>query len=165
MKHDTLGNATGSICDVAAGNYVAVFGISEPGVDGEGIFFRNSKIRIADITDGTSTTMFIGERSFRLGLATWVGAVTGATLVPPPGSPSPPDVWNSSGMILGHTFEGTGGPGSPGTEVNGFSSQHPGGANFVFADGHVQFLSATLDHSLYKAVSTRAGREPVGGNF
>jgi prepilin-type processing-associated H-X9-DG protein len=86
-------------------------------------------------------------------------------MVPAPGSPAPAGFWNSSGTILGHTFEGTGGPGSPGTEVNGFTSRHPGGANFVFADGHVQFLQASMDHQVYEALSTRAGGEAVGGDF
>src|SRR4051794_20968319 len=32
------------ICEVAESNYVAMFGTTEPGVDGDGIFFRNSRI-------------------------------------------------------------------------------------------------------------------------
>jgi len=164
-KYDVAGNPVGAICDVASANYVGVFGITEPGVDGEGVFSRNSAIRIADITDGTSQTLTVGERSFRWATATWVGAVTGASMVPAPGSPAPPGFWNSSGTVLGHTFEGTGGPGSPGTEVNGFTSRHPQGANFVFADGHVQFLPASMNHQVYEALSTRAGGETVGGDF
>jgi prepilin-type processing-associated H-X9-DG protein len=107
----------------------------------------------------------VGERSFRWCQATWVGAVTDASMVPPPGSPGQPGVWNSSGFFLGHTFEGIGGPGSPGTEINGFASQHTHGSNFVFADGHVQFLSVSMDHQIYKALSTRAGGEAAGGDF
>jgi prepilin-type N-terminal cleavage/methylation domain-containing protein/prepilin-type processing-associated H-X9-DG protein len=164
-RYDAAGNPLAVICDVAGANYVGVFGITEPGVDGEGVFSRNSAVRIGDITDGTSQTLLVGERSFRWAASTWVGAVTGASMVPAPGSPAPPGFWNSSGTVLGHTFEGTGGPGSPGTEVNGFTSRHPQGANFVFADGHVQFLQASMNHQVYEALSTRAGGEAVGGGF
>ncbi len=164
-RYDSAGNPVGPICDVASANYVGVFGISEPGVDGEGIFFRGSNVAIKDITDGTSTTMMVGERSFRWAPATWVGAVTGALLVPSLGSPAPPGVWNSAGTIFGHTFEGAGGPGCPGTEVNGFDSAHTGGAYFLFADGHVQFALTLMDHRVYMALSTRAGGEPIGGDF
>src|SRR5260370_41925909 len=45
------------ICQVAPSNYVAMYGITEPGVNGEGLFFRNSKISLRDITDGTSQTI------------------------------------------------------------------------------------------------------------
>jgi prepilin-type N-terminal cleavage/methylation domain-containing protein/prepilin-type processing-associated H-X9-DG protein len=164
-KYDATGNPVVAVCDVASANYVGVFGITEPGVDGEGVFFRNSAVRIGDITDGTSQTLLVGERSFRWAAATWVGAVTGASMVPAPGAPAPAGFWNSSGTVLGHTFEGTGGPGSLGTEVNGFTSRHPQGANFVFADGHVQFLQAAMNHQVYEALSTRAGGEAVGGDF
>jgi prepilin-type N-terminal cleavage/methylation domain-containing protein/prepilin-type processing-associated H-X9-DG protein len=165
VRRDDNGNPVATICSVASANYAGVFGISEPGVDGEGIFFRNSKITFKDISDGTSTTLMVGERSFRYGPATWVGAVSGAEISPNPGSPAPPGVWNSSGAVLGHTAEGEGGPGSPGTEVNAFSSAHPGGALFLFADGHVAFLLSSMDHRVYKALSTRAGGEPVGEEF
>jgi prepilin-type N-terminal cleavage/methylation domain-containing protein/prepilin-type processing-associated H-X9-DG protein len=164
-RYDAAGAPVAPVCDVAAADYVGNFGVTEPGVDGEGVFFRNSKVRIGDATDGTSLTFLAGERASRWGLSTWAGAVTGASMVPPPGSQAQPGVWVSAGFVLGHTFEGAGGPGSPGTEVNGFTSAHPQGANFVFADGHVRFLPSAMDHAVYMALSTRAGREPAGGDY
>jgi prepilin-type processing-associated H-X9-DG protein len=134
-------------------------------VDGEGIFFRNSKIRIADITDGTSHTTMVGERSFRWCTSTWTGSVLNAGMILPPDSPARGGEWDASGFVLGHTSEGNGGPGSPGTEVNGFASEHPSGSNFVYADGHVDFFPTIMDHKVYMALSTRAGNETVGVSF
>jgi prepilin-type N-terminal cleavage/methylation domain-containing protein len=42
-------------------------------------------------------------------------------------------------------------------------SNHAGGANSVFCDGAVHFLSETMDLKTLKAVCTRAGGEPVSG--
>ena len=55
-----------TICKVAGSNYVGVFGIGEPGVDGEGVFYRDSFVRPTDIRDGLSHTMAVGERSINL---------------------------------------------------------------------------------------------------
>jgi prepilin-type N-terminal cleavage/methylation domain-containing protein len=70
------------ICDVPASNYVGVFGVGEPGVDGDGVFFRGSALGFNAITDGLSQTFLVGERSVHVnrgrGLATWVGSVPGA---------------------------------------------------------------------------------------
>jgi prepilin-type processing-associated H-X9-DG protein len=160
VTRDTVGNPTSTICQIAAANYIGVFGVREPGIDGDGVFFRNSFIGIKNIQDGASSTMLVGERSQRWCEATWVGAVTNAQLFPPPGSPAVPFTENASGMVLGHTFEGP--PNSPGLECNDFSSQHSGGAHFVFADGHVQFISASTDKQVFRALSTRAGGEAIG---
>lgn len=160
VKRNALGVVLSPICDVAASNYVGVFGVSEPGIAGEGIFFRNSFIGIQEITDGTSNTIVVGERSQRWCEATWVGAVTLAQIFPPSGSPALPFVGNASGMILGHSFEGP--PNSGKLECNCFSSAHQGGAQFVFADGHLQFISSSLDTLVFRAISTRAGNESIG---
>lgn len=45
--------------------------------------------------------------------------------------------------------------------ARGFKSLHPGGAHFVMADGSVQFVSESIDHSVYRGLSTRAGSETV----
>ncbi len=44
-------------------------------------------------------------------------------------------------------------------EVRGFKSLHPGGAQFVMADGSVHFISESIDHDTYRALATRNGEE------
>jgi prepilin-type processing-associated H-X9-DG protein len=162
------------ICEVAGANYVGMFGIGEPGVGGDGVLYRDSFTRPADIVDGLSNTMAAGERSVRLnagrGFATWAGAVPGAQLWSCAPDPFEPDSGvcrreDGSGMILGHTGEGFG-PGDPTGDVNQFLSQHGRGAYFLFCDGHVRFLNGAMDYRIYKALSTRKGREVISdGSF
>ena len=135
-RYDLAGSPLATICDVSSANYVGVYGTSEPGVDGDGVFSRNSNITMADISDGTSSTLMVGERSFRLGPATWTGVVTSANLFPLPGSPSPPVLNNPSGMTLGHT-----------------------------GDGNVGFLTSSMNYKIYLALTTRSGNESIQGEF
>jgi prepilin-type N-terminal cleavage/methylation domain-containing protein/prepilin-type processing-associated H-X9-DG protein len=130
----------------------------------DGILFRDSYVRFADITDGTSNTVMVGERPPSAD-RTW-GWWTFGT-----GQMST----GSSDAVLGaeelrqatrdfypkcskgpYSF-------SPGNLQNDcdqfhFWSLHPGGANFLLADGSVRFL--TYDAAgVLKALATRAGGE------
>ena len=49
--------------------------------------------------------------------------------------------------------------------VSNFRSFHPGGAFFVYCDGHVQWLSEDIDMSTYQALSTIKGREVISNDF
>jgi len=42
-----------------------------------------------------------------------------------------------------------------------FGSDHPGGAHFVFADGHVAFINDGIDFTMYRGLSSIAGGEIV----
>jgi prepilin-type N-terminal cleavage/methylation domain-containing protein/prepilin-type processing-associated H-X9-DG protein len=165
MKRDANGNPIQTICQVASANYVGMFGTSDPGVDGDGIFFRDSSIGISAVIDGTAQTIAAGERGHNLGEATWVGSVTGAALYPVDNDGvGYPRVESGPGMVLGHAG-GNLGPGDPSAEVNQFYSRHPGGVNFLFADGHVSFLKTTLNAKTFRALATRAGGEVISGDF
>lgn len=164
MKFDLTGTSLLSICQVASSNYVGVFGTSEPGIDGDGCFFRNEAMKFSDLLDGTSHTFLVGERSGNLGPATWTGVVTPGNLFPPAGSPSPPILNNASGMVLGHTGDGNG-PSATHSYVNQFWSRHQGGCHFLFADGHVSFITSSVNYYLYLALTTRSGGETEIGEL
>jgi prepilin-type N-terminal cleavage/methylation domain-containing protein/prepilin-type processing-associated H-X9-DG protein len=166
-------SASDPICDVAGSNYVGVFGIGEPGVNGDGTFYRGSFTKFTDITDGLSHTLCVGERSTNINLgrgqATWAGAVPGATFWSCAPNPFDPDGGtcvreDGSGMILGHTGEGHG-PGDPHGDVNQFLSQHGRGSYFLYCDGHVRYLRNEMNYQVYKALSTRAGGEIISDDY
>lgn len=150
---------------LAHANYIGVFGSPEitpdPGA-GNGILYRNSKTRVADVSDGTSNTLLAGERSSNLSLATWTGAVPYAVVQPRETGPF--GIGDGAALVLGHTGEGTAihPPNCPLNHVEDFRSRHPGGANFLFADGAVRFLSQSINPQTWKALGTRSSGEAVG---
>lgn len=169
----TLFSSKIPICDVAGANYVGVFGVGEPGVDGDGVFFRGSYIRPVDIRDGMSNTLCVGERSENLnagrGQATWVGVPPGASMWSCYPDPNDPDGGTcrheeGAGMILGHTGESHG-PGDPWGDVNQFLSRHFQGAHFLFCDGHVRYLKTSINYRTYLALSTRAKKEIISDDY
>ncbi len=154
------------------------------GAAGIGMFYRNSNTRDATITDGLSNTLAIGERCTAHSPTTWVGAVTGARC---PAwmaalgwtTPyTPPSACQNTGngtaydnadfdeaLCLGHG-NATHKPSSdnPLWDPDVFWSMHPGGCNFLFADGSVHFLKSGIDPRTYQYMMTRAGGEIISGN-
>jgi prepilin-type N-terminal cleavage/methylation domain-containing protein/prepilin-type processing-associated H-X9-DG protein len=159
---DASGNPMSEICQVAFCPYMGVYGSTDTVEPGDGLFFRNSKVRFQDIGDGTSKTLAVGERSYNLGDATWVGAVTGASMYPDSYDKkvAAPHLKPSSAMILSHTGYNKG-PNAKYSEINQFFSLHRTGVNFLYADGHVVFMPETIEYSVYRAMATRAGSEVV----
>jgi prepilin-type processing-associated H-X9-DG protein len=48
---------------------------------------------------------------------------------------------------------------NPNDRVREFASLHPGGANFLFADGSVHFVRDNIQFRVYQALSTIQGGE------
>ena len=160
---DAAGNPMSQICRVAFCAYVGMQGSTDVDPASDGILYRNSHVRDRDIIDGTSQTIIVGERAYRLGDATWVGAVTKASMFPDKydAKLAVPHLKPSSAMVLSHAGLGNG-PNGVACEINQFYSLHGDGVNYIFADGHVVFLPGDVDYRVYRAMSTRAGGELVG---
>jgi prepilin-type N-terminal cleavage/methylation domain-containing protein/prepilin-type processing-associated H-X9-DG protein len=76
------------------------------------------------------------------------------TIVPP----------NSTAHEWGACSAYTGGNSVTESEFANASSLHPGGANFVFADGSVHFLKSTINLQTYWALGTRSNGEVVSAD-
>ena len=103
----TIEDGTGNILvsDLSPSQYIAVVGQWEPEefpAPNNGLFYRNSRICLRDITDGSSTTLMSGERSQNVANATWVGMVPFGQACNNPTWPVQ-DCEASNVLILGHT--------------------------------------------------------------
>lgn len=132
--------ATSTGYSVGTSNYVAVLGLFWVnagdwvlrGQDPHGSFWPDSKVRIGDIRDGTSNVVAIGERNWINRASVWVGVRNYMQ-------------YGNQGMRQIHgigQFKLNPGVGAAGEQ--GFSSNHPGGAHFLFHDGHVSFINNTI---------------------
>jgi prepilin-type N-terminal cleavage/methylation domain-containing protein/prepilin-type processing-associated H-X9-DG protein len=159
--------------DLSPGQYVASAGqfqVADWPSDNNGVFFRNSRVGLRDITDGSSLTMMAGERSRTISDATWVGVVPRAEFCTKPARDYE-ECRPSYAMVLAHTGPTPPGgytwvvvPNSKSAAVDNFWSLHPGGCNFVFCDGSVRFLKETIDAEVFSSLSTRAGGEVIGAD-
>jgi prepilin-type processing-associated H-X9-DG protein len=159
------------VSDLVAGRYVGVAGQFEPEefpAANNGIFYRNSRVAVRDITDGTSTTLMVGERSRNVAGATWVGMIPFGL---PCNNPAWPvqDCEASNVLILGHTGRSPDEmwvdvPNNNKAGVDDFHSRHAGGCNFAFCDGSIRFVKETINPQVFSAMATRAGGEVISGD-
>jgi prepilin-type N-terminal cleavage/methylation domain-containing protein/prepilin-type processing-associated H-X9-DG protein len=169
-----LGNTT-TIASMPGANYIGVYGIGRIGDDpgeGTGVFYRNSGVRFRDIRDGTSQTIAVGERSQELSYATWAARLPGGwlyktSLIVGGGgdtfAPEPEEAW---AMVLGTAgiVDPPRTPNHPNRHVEDFGSRHPGGANFLFADGSVRFIKETIRQQAFQSLCTRDGNEVISAD-
>jgi prepilin-type processing-associated H-X9-DG protein len=134
----------------AIGNYFGVSGSAWLGST-DGMLYSGSVTRFSHVRDGTTHTMFVGER----------------------GGADPYWGWWSCGGGFDDSGEGdnllsTGRGFYPGGEDYEHSfhfwSHHPGGGNFLFVDGSLHWLSYEVDPQTLRHLSTRDAADSVGRN-
>ena len=130
--------------------------------DNVGLLFLNSKIRYADILDGSSQTILLGELIPDTKQLGWVSG-TRSTLRNTGGFGSPTSDDGRFGRPQGslHVAGAAFGP----LDVGSFGSFHTGGAQFVLADGAVKFLTNSIDSEVMKNLGNRADGTILDGNF
>jgi len=120
------------------------------GKHNDGILYGESRVRFADILDGTSHTVAVGERNGRCRAGYWCG-------VRNPG----PGIVNEGrvSIRLNHPYNVIFDTDSC---ARGFSSFHPGGAHFVMCDGACRFISDTIGFDNNAVDITRSAPVEVG---
>jgi prepilin-type N-terminal cleavage/methylation domain-containing protein len=141
-------------------NYVAI-GATNVGnlwQQPDGVIYPRSRIRLTDLTDGSSHTILLAETRDQ-NAAVWIDGGTSS--------------------LTAHRYDDTNSPSyaAPGLALNtrpyyvangqgidaeyGPSSQHTGGVTHAFGDGAVHFISQQIDSRIYDALVTRSGAEPI----
>lgn len=160
---------------------------------GDGLFYANSRIRIQDIRDGTSNTVAISESLLGPGggnssfLITDPAQADSQTMYKYITSPTAPfsqancdaatDWRTDRNSFWADGAYGTGlynhwySPNDSRPDCIRHSnpayrtarSRHSGGTNLLLADGSVHFINNGVDITVWRALSTRAGNEPISG--
>ncbi len=139
--------------DFATANYRAVSGPTTypffaVNQDMGGVMYQNSKITLAQITDGSSNTIGVGECILDVATskraAIWAG-MRGL-------DPSTSSIWISDVMWWVDDQTAT----INGTAPQAFSSQHKGGAFFLFCDATTRFANQSVDPTIVKWLAGRA---------
>jgi hypothetical protein len=134
-------------------------------LDLEGVFFACSRVRIAEVRDGTSNTFLIGESRWEHftqdnnQMDFWV---IGSPQIDPcvcrtgRGGTEQSEFCGSTGV----PFDARSIPSTSGyVKELSFSSLHPNGAQFVLVDGSVRFVPFSIDRAIYEAYGSRRGRD------
>lgn len=140
-----------------------------------GVMFRNSGVRLRDVTDGLTNTVFVGERAPYLADAVWPGVVPGSehfsyNEFASSGTGGPGINYDNAGSYVGANsgpsiYEDPQiihSPNWPGGHTDQMYSQHVGGCHIMLGDGSVRFVSDSMDMRTFQWLCSRQGGEVIG---
>jgi prepilin-type N-terminal cleavage/methylation domain-containing protein/prepilin-type processing-associated H-X9-DG protein len=109
-----------------------------------GVLYQNSAVNIADITDGTSTTVILGESLTPTGV--WSMATTSVIRTNIDRTINQPIFYNGQ------------------NDYTYWMSKHPGMVNFAFCDGSTRSVTQGINKLVLNKIMTRAGGETVSSD-
>lgn len=127
--------------------------VGQGGFSQHGVFEVESKIRIAQISDGTSNTILVGENSFHDQLfgsrfRNWMRGTDANGTDAICGCRNIAVGINTRIAALATTYNDI-----------PLASHHPNGTNMVFCDGSIRFVSQNIPLGIYKSLGSRDGGE------
>lgn len=127
--------------------------------DGPGMFYRWSAcVKFNEATDGLSNVLMVGETlpTTSMHIAAFTHNLSAcATNIPLNTMPTAAQMPREDGDSTSQHNA------NPHSRFQGFKSLHPGGVQFVFADGAVRQLRANIDYKLYCNLGNRHDGETV----
>lgn len=166
-----LGTTNGSGLEgMSRGNYAACYGSGGFGIAAQsvratgGVFGTNSSVRMADIRDGTSHTVALGELRYNSqdqldSRGVWVWGAMGASVFSNSTAPNSTAADQIPGCVNSiATFPCTTSTTWP-TMFAALRSMHTGGGYATFADGSVKFMSENISSTVWQSLGTRYGGE------
>src|SRR5262249_24343791 len=150
----------------ATTSYAACYGasgdIGELPDKGNGLFYRNSAVRLERVTDGAANTAAVGEWAALFCQTPWAGALSGGTVRTTPGAPVSGSFAEEAPVQVMASMRGW-----PLNSVDStpydFFSPHVRVVHFVFADGSFHALDTKINGDVLQALATIGGGEPVEG--
>ncbi|MEQ8847599.1 DUF1559 domain-containing protein [Botrimarina sp.] len=160
-------------------SYAGVMGTSNQGNNvqaqrlkwaNDGLMMYMRRVKVSQITDGTSKTAMVGERRAHDNSPFVANLEANNVRVDNENYWHNPLSARGAILLMNDPINAL-----PGIQINAFpqgnpmptgnfSSDHPGGAFFAFADGHVEMLQEDIDLLVYRSLGTRAGRLNCGGD-
>jgi prepilin-type processing-associated H-X9-DG protein len=136
--------ASSLIAHLPTANYLGVFGTIEPddtfpAPAGDGVFVAHQAVRFDDLRRGLSRTLVVGERTMAMVPSTWLGISFRGE--------------DAACRLVGSAITT---PNCDPCDECEFSSRHAGGANFLWADGHVGLIPKQTDSAEYRRLARRA---------